>query len=66
MTRCRNCAFSWEDRRETVYRREDCWFCRKKGPFFSRSYRIGEKTRVDPDAPACPEFQSKNENNREL
>lgn len=56
---CRECAHCWEDRRETVYRRGECWFCRLKGPFFSRSYRVGEKTRVDPDQPGCPHFTKK-------
>ena len=27
---CRECAHCWEDRRETVYRRGECWFCRLK------------------------------------
>ena len=56
---CRECAPCWEDRSDTVYRRGECWFCRLKGAFFRRNYRVGEKTRVDPDQPGCAHFTKK-------
>lgn len=53
---CRDCLYFFADRRETVYRREACCFCKRKGPFYSRSYRVGEKTRIDGEQRACPDF----------
>lgn len=53
---CRDCRFCWQDDRSTDYRRPPCFFCRRKGSFFSRNYRIGEGTRIDPDQPACEQF----------
>lgn len=56
---CRDCRWFYADDRSTVYRRPPCYFCRRKGPFFSRSWRIGEGTRIGYDDPACPDFSPK-------
>lgn len=53
---CRDCHWFFADNRVTEYRRDGYCFCRKKGAFFSRNYRIGEGTRIAPDQKACPEF----------
>lgn len=53
---CRDCYWFFADDRVTDYRRDCYCFCRKKGAFFSRNYRIGEGTRIAPDQKACPEF----------
>lgn len=53
---CRDCYWFFADDRVTDYRRDCYCFCRKKGAFFSRNYRIGEETRIAPDQKACPEF----------
>ena len=47
---------------DSEYRVEANWnaiagFCRKKGAFFSRNYKVGEGTRIAPDQRACPEFE---------
>ena len=57
MNRCSDCAFCWRDDRATIYRREPCWFCLRKGRFFSRNVRVGEQNRIDPHAPACADFE---------
>lgn len=53
---CETCQFAFCDDRCTDYRRDPMWFCRRKGPFFSRNYRVGEKTRIDPKSPACDDY----------
>lgn len=58
---CRDCRWFWEDRRATDYRRDGYYFCRKKGCFFSRNYRIGEGTRIDRDQAACAAFEKREE-----
>ncbi len=56
---CSSCQYCWKDTRHTDYIRPPYFFCQKKGSFFSRNYRVGEKTRIDPDFPACPEYRKK-------
>ena len=56
---CRECRYAFLDGRCTDYRRDAIWFCRRKGAFFSRNYRVSEGTRIDPDAPACPYFKGR-------
>lgn len=56
---CRDCRWFWEDRRATDYRRDGYYFCRKKGCFFSRNYRIGEGTRIARDQAACAVFEKR-------
>ena len=56
---CRDCRWFWEDRRATDYRRDGYYFCRKKGCFFSRNYRIGEGTRIARDQAACAAFEKR-------
>lgn len=55
--RCIDCRHCWQDDRHSVYRRPPLYFCRKKGSFFSRNYRVGEGTRIAPDQLACPLFE---------
>ena len=57
--RCRQCRWCWQDDRQGNYRRAPMWFCRQKGWIFSRCHRIGEGARIDPDAPACEKFQTR-------
>ena len=56
---CKECRFFYEDNRNTLYTRSRYCFCRRKGAFFSRNYRIGEKTRIDPGNKACEAFEEK-------
>ena len=56
---CRDCRYFLIDHREHAYRKEQCYFCERKGPFYSRSYRVGEQTRIDEGWEACPEFVPK-------
>lgn len=58
---CRDCRWFWADRRATDYRRDGYYFCRKKGCFFSRNYRIGEGTRIARDQAACAAFEKREE-----
>ena len=53
---CEECRWFYEDRRETVYRRGRCCFCKRKPFPFSRQYRVGEGSRIDPGG-SCPDFQ---------
>lgn len=54
---CRDCRWFFRDDRISEYRRDSYCFCRKKGAFFSRNYRIGEGTRIAPNQKACPDFE---------
>ncbi|MBC8560000.1 hypothetical protein [Fumia xinanensis] len=54
---CRECRYFYDDCRDTVYRRSHCYFCKRKGLYFSRNCRIGEENRILPDDPACKFFQ---------
>ena len=56
---CIDCRYCWKDDRSTVYRRPPMYFCKKKGGFFSRSYKIGVGNRIDPEAPSCEKFSPK-------
>lgn len=56
---CKDCLYFYVDERENVYRREPCYFCKRKGPFYSRSFRIGEGTRITQEDKACPFFLMK-------
>lgn len=56
---CFDCRYCWQDDRSTDYRRPPCFFCRRKGSFFSRNYRIGEGTRIDPKQAVCAQFSKK-------
>ncbi|MFQ9886617.1 hypothetical protein [Negativibacillus massiliensis] len=53
---CIDCRWCWKDDRATDYRRPPFFFCRKKGSFYSRNYRIGEGTRISPTQPVCEKF----------
>ena len=55
--RCIDCRHCWKDDRQSVYRRPPLYFCRRKGSFFSRNYRVGEGTRIAPDQPSCLLFE---------
>lgn len=54
---CPQCRYFYEDHRPTAYRRDSCCFCRCKGAFFSRNYRVGEGTRIGRNQPACSRFE---------
>ncbi|WP_296627251.1 hypothetical protein [uncultured Negativibacillus sp.] len=54
--RCIDCRHCWKDDRSTDYRRPPCYFCLKKGPFQSRSWQIGQGSRIDPMQDACKQF----------
>ena len=56
---CADCRFCIEDCRSHTYIRRGYYFCKKKGSFFSRNYRIGEGTRIDRNSPACKWFEEK-------
>lgn len=53
---CQNCKYCYRDDRASDYRRDVMFFCRKKGVFFSRNYRVGEGSRIQGDDPACSWF----------
>lgn len=53
---CRNCKYCYRDNRIADYRRGEMFFCRKKGAFFSRNYRVGEGTRIHGNDIACGQF----------
>ncbi|MEM0528850.1 hypothetical protein WGC32_00695 [Zongyangia sp. HA2173] len=55
--KCWECQYFYADDRGSAYRRPPCFFCRRKGGFYSRNYKIGEKTRIGREDPACPDFQ---------
>ncbi len=57
MNTCSQCRWCWTDDRRTIYRRAQCLFCLRKGPFFSRNTPVNTGNRVSPDHPACPEFE---------
>lgn len=59
MTYCKHCRYCVTDDRATDYRRdlERYVFCSRKGPFFSRNYRVHEGTRILPDDPSCEAFE---------
>lgn len=59
--KCRQCRWFFADHRPAEYRRDNYCFCRKKGAFFSRNYRIGEGTRIHPEQEACPAFEPQEE-----
>ena len=54
---CRECKWFWLDDRNTDYRQDTFCFCRRKGAFFSRNFRIGEGTRIAPNQKACSWFE---------
>lgn len=56
MPTCRECIHCFADHRSTDYRRPACYFCRRKGCYFSRNYRPGQQTRIHPNQPACDQF----------
>lgn len=58
--KCKDCTFFYDDDRITEYRRDACYFCRRKGAFFSRNYKVGEGTRIDCGDNACKDFVNKN------
>ena len=60
MNTCADCIYCWLDDRRTDYRRDRCWFCLRRGPFFSRNTPIGTQNRIIPDFPACLDFKQKN------
>lgn len=53
---CKDCKYFYDDNRETVYRRNHCYFCKKKGVHFSRNVKVGEKNRISPNDFACDFF----------
>lgn len=57
--KCKDCEFFYMDDRITAYRRETCYFCKRKGAFFSRNYQVGEGTRIGYDDAACKNFNKK-------
>lgn len=57
--KCKDCEYFYADDRITDYRRESCCFCRRKGAFFSRNYRVGEGTRVGLNDNACDAYIKK-------
>ena len=57
--KCIDCQYYYLDERPSVYARPKMAFCRKKGRLFSRNFKVGEQTRIDPGAVACPEFEEK-------
>jgi hypothetical protein len=56
---CASCAHFYADDRDTVYRREQMYFCRSSPYPMSRRYRVGEGSRVAPDTPACPRWKAR-------
>lgn len=57
--KCSDCHFFYADDRITAYRRETCYFCKRKGAFFSRNYKVGEGTRIGLHDDACENFINK-------
>ncbi len=56
---CKDCKYFYEDLRDTVYRRDNCFFCKRRGVHFSRNVKQGEGNRVMPDTPICENFSKK-------
>ncbi|MBC8571168.1 hypothetical protein [Zongyangia hominis] len=59
MSKCKDCVYFYADDRGSAYRRPPCYFCRRKGVFFSRNYRVGEGTRIGREDDACEHFRLK-------
>lgn len=59
--RCENCRWFYlddRDDRDTVYRRRECCFCRRKPFPFSRQYKVGEGSRIDRRS-CCENYEPK-------
>lgn len=59
--RCETCRWFYLDVRETVYRRGECCFCKRKPFPFSRQYKVGEGSRIDCKS-CCENYEPKSAN----